>query len=98
MTKAEQAALKAYPNILFPFTPLDLNAYRREAFIKGYEQAEKDLALTWEDIRTITEILEEVTEEVIPVEFYNGDAIGCFKEVLRRFKEAKNDGNGTVHP
>jgi hypothetical protein len=41
MTKAEEAALKAYPNVLFPFTPLDLNAYRREAFINGYEAAEK---------------------------------------------------------
>lgn len=42
MSKAEEAALKAYPNVLFPYTPLDLNAYRREAFINGYEQAEKD--------------------------------------------------------
>lgn len=41
--RAEEAALKAYPNVLFPFTPLDLNAYRRGAFINGYEAAEKDL-------------------------------------------------------
>lgn len=50
MTKAEQAALKVYPNVLFPFTPLDLNAYRREAFINGYEAAEKDTierAIAW---------------------------------------------------
>ena len=42
MSKAEERALEAYPNMLFPFTPLDLNAYRRDAFINGYEQAEKD--------------------------------------------------------
>lgn len=44
MSRAEEAAMKVYPNILFPFTPLDLNAYRRGAFINGYETAEKDLA------------------------------------------------------
>ncbi len=89
ISRAEEAALKAYPNVLFPFTPLDLNAYRRGAFINGYEQAEKDLALTWEDIRIITKILEDITDEDILVEFYNGDAISCYKEVLRRFKEVK---------
>jgi hypothetical protein len=50
MSKAEEAALKAYPNVLFPFTPLDLNAYRREAFINGHETAEKETierAIAW---------------------------------------------------
>ena len=50
MSKAEERALEAYPNMLFPFTPLDLNAYRRDAFINGYEQAEKDTierAIAW---------------------------------------------------
>lgn len=58
-------------------------------FKAGYEEAEKDLALAWEDIRTITKILEDIVQEDILVEFYNGDAISCYKEVLRRFKEAK---------
>ena len=89
MTKAEEAALKAYPNILFPFTPLDLNAYRREAFINGYEQAEKDLALTWEDIERIDIFLCGI----------RANKSGCFtfarlsdeqyQEVLRRFNEHK---------
>lgn len=56
--------------------------------------AKKDLALTWEDIRTITKILEEMTGEDILIEFYNDDIISCYKEVLRRFKEAKNDRQG----
>ena len=50
MTRAEEAALKAYPDVQFPFTPLDLNAYRREAFINGYETAEKqtiERAIAW---------------------------------------------------
>lgn len=55
MSKAEERALEAYPNVLFPFTPLDLNAYRREAFINGYEQAERD----------ITAIIESRISEII---------------------------------
>lgn len=45
--KAEEAALKAYP----------YDYPEREGYRKGYEQAEKDLALTWEDIRVIDELL-----------------------------------------
>lgn len=41
MTKAEERALEAYPNVYFNFTPLDLNAYRRAAFIDGFERAEQ---------------------------------------------------------
>jgi hypothetical protein len=44
INKAEERALEAYPDgIRFPFTPLDLNAYRRASYIQGYEQAEKDM-------------------------------------------------------
>lgn len=89
MTKAEEAALRAYP-------PIQMNCdgeivhpgydkHTRDIYQDGYEQAEKDRALTWEDIRSITKILEDITNEDIQVEFYNGDAISCYKEVLRRF-------------
>ena len=85
MTKAEEAALKAYPNVLFPFTPLDLNAYRREAFINGYEAAEKDLALTPDDIKLITKIHYEIVFKDT-----TGIKVGdVASEVLKRFKEAK---------
>ena len=54
----------------------------------GYEQAEKDLALTWEDIKTIVQILAdsdwydfEINGKLWSKEFY--------EEVLKRFKEAK---------
>ena len=60
ISKAEERAMQAYPNMTFPFTPLDLNAYRRGAFINGYEQAEKDLALTWEDVKRIVEIADKL--------------------------------------
>lgn len=82
-TKAQEAALKAYPNVLFPFTPLDLNAYRRGAFINGYELAEKDLALTWEDIENIVHIY-EIAKDVVGD--YDKD---LYEEVLKRYLEAK---------
>lgn len=33
----EKKALEAYPNVPFPGTPFDINAYRREAYIKCWE-------------------------------------------------------------
>lgn len=88
LNRAERRAMEAYPNVLFPFTPLDLNAYRRGAFINGYEQAEKDLALTWEDMKTIEQIIAtsdwydfEINGKLWSQEFY--------EEVLKRFKEAR---------
>jgi len=56
MTKAEEAALKAYPVNMTPLnyqdlieqfggkTEIDVNTYPRCQFQEGYEQAEKDLA------------------------------------------------------
>ena len=58
--RAEEAALKTYPELLsgsyFGPLPVDLNKVCREKYQEGYEQAEKNLALTWEDIEKITDI------------------------------------------
>lgn len=96
MTKAEEAALKAYPVNMTPLnyqdlieqfggkTEIDVNTYPRRQFQEGYEQAEKDLALTWEDVRRIVIISEDVFEEgnnLSEQEFY--------EEVLTRFKKYK---------
>ena len=94
MTKAEQRALEAYPKLsvasvcLDGTTPVDLNTGARKRFIEGYEQAEKDLALTWKDIKIIVKILAdsdwydfEINGKLWSKEFY--------EEVLKRFKEAK---------
>ena len=58
------------------------------AYLQGYEQAEKDLALTWEDIKAIEQIIAtsdwydfEINGKLWSKEFY--------EEVLKRFKEAK---------
>ena len=52
----------------------------------GYKQAEKDLALTWEDIKMIFTIADNYDSE------FNRPHIGSdayYKEVLRRFNEQK---------
>lgn len=58
------------------------------AYLQGYEQAEKDLALTWEDIKTIVQILAdsdwydfELNGKLWSKEFY--------EEVLKRYLDAK---------
>ena len=100
MTRAEEAALKALPN--YPFeTYTDEDEYievesvrsmQRAFFRKGYEQAEKDLVLTWKDIRKISRILEMIIDDdingKIPEEWGDEE---YYEEVLRRFNKAKEE-------
>jgi len=87
--RAEQKALEKYPrpelcwksNIHY-----DPDIGRREGFIEGYEQAEKDLAMTWIDIRNILSIADEVEQENDCNVKVKSDL--C-EEVLRRFLELK---------
>ena len=65
----------------------------REGVKYGYEQAEKDLALTWEDVRTIldkeNDILHECNDnaqQVIEVYPKGEDYYG---EILKRFNEQR---------
>ena len=50
-------------------------------FVKGYDQAEKDLELTCDDICEILEIREDVLEM--------GSYENLYEEILKRFKEMK---------
>lgn len=65
MTKAEEAAMKAYPKKMIPFfsrsrESYDCNTGERKAYIEGYQQAEKDLS--W---HSVDESLPPKGEEVI---------------------------------
>ena len=71
MSKAEQRALEAYP----------YDYPEREGYRKGYEQAEKDLALTWEDIRVIDELLTLVYEP--------NNEEGYYTRVLEEFNRGR---------
>ena len=92
MTKAEEAAMKAYPND--SFVSVEYADMCRSFFQEGYELAEKDLALTWEDIRTIC--LLTIGAEVVHDNPDLADNVQekleqvFYEDVLRRFREMKN--------
>lgn len=57
---------------------------------RGYEQAEKDLALTWEDIKKIDSLSMEVTTLFVSIG-RNKDILErpYYEEVARRFNEQR---------
>ena len=68
MSKAEQRALEAYPTQDMYSSLLDgSNRLKREVFIKGYEQAEKDLG--WVSVK---DRLPDTTEYVFTCVEMNG--------------------------
>lgn len=75
MSKAEQRALEKYPANKTVFDKCEKQRY---AFICGYIQAEKDLELTWEDIKTIDKLLNQCV-----------DCNNPYQEVLKRFKDLR---------
>jgi hypothetical protein len=77
MSKAEDLAEKTYPKgDIYIFG--DGSIACQVAYVKGYRQAEKDLELTWEDIKTIDKLLNQCV-----------DCSNPYQEVLKRFKEMK---------
>ena len=97
MSKAEDIALSTFPVLKTELG--DINYLPRISFIEGYHQAEKDMELTWEDIETIGELRLNVALELrrkelespikAPLKFTTEDM--C-KEVLKQFKEKKENG------
>lgn len=79
MTRAEERALEAYP----------YDYPERTGFRQGYEQAEKDLALTWKDIDMILKISADMLDD------RENSPIGLEKEwcqqVLRIFNLKKHE-------
>ena len=89
MSKAEEAALKAYPKETRDISGFVVDIghpqYMRDLYIEGYHQAEKDLELSWEDLATIGKLGDDfIKHNHTPMsdeKFY--------KEVLKRFKDFK---------
>lgn len=75
MGKAEELSLNRYSTLAEKF-----------AFIDGYEEAEKNLALTWEDIESIHTLMAH--QEVVPILWKCGNE-AFYQEVLNRFKKGK---------
>ena len=57
-------------------------------FLNGYHQAEKDLALTWEDLKTLDDISDDIYAEC-DVEMF--DEKEYYQEVLNRFNKQKGE-------
>lgn len=95
MNKAENLALKKYPEHSVLFVPARRGGYfadthLREGFIEGYHQAEKDHALTWEDVQLIHRI---EYEESRNIGLNMGGIISeqkFYEKVLKRFLETKH--------
>ena len=90
--RAKERALEIYPEKWWRDCDGDMwdaNEKRREVFIQGYEQAEKDPELTWEDIWQIVHLYLEVNanHDYIPDKTLR---LIC-EETLKRFKERKNE-------
>lgn len=98
MSKAEERALEVYPKISritehHGVIPADYESHyigdaneeKRMGFIEGYHQAEKDLGLTWEDIREIYCATLNLREHLGASVF--GEPL--YQEVLKHFKERK---------
>ena len=94
--KAAKKALEKFP-ILFGermgYDKTNLQQERRNAYEKGYHQAEKDLELTWEDLKLLQNISHEVFAEVAKgnVDYYQiyPTEQSFLEEVLKRFKDFK---------
>jgi len=82
MSKTEDLAQNRYPTMA-----------EKYAFIDGYEQAEKDLELTWEDVSKIRQIMFDYNWQLRPEIVENKASLPkdeeyC-REVLKRFIETK---------
>ena len=85
---AEEKALEAYSH--YTAENLDDVIKARKFFAKGYELAEKDLALTWEDVQLLDFYAMECQVEESKGRKFNSSQ-EFFEEVLRRFNKTKEE-------
>ena len=81
MSRAEEKSQNRYPTLA-----------EKYAFIDGYEQAEKDLALTWEDMAFIRFAFDAIEANIhlgaINIQPMTKE---YYQEVLKRFKAQKGE-------
>lgn len=87
MSKAEERALEVYP--IESHEMYDDLYRQRNAYVKGYYQAEKDNELTWEDVSKIISIDQQVCG-AMGISDYTHNHQQAMEEVLRRFKDLKH--------
>lgn len=86
MTRAEQRANEFYPELN---EQDDVVAWH--GFIAGYEQSEKDLSLTIEDIELLHTFLYAIKNNKQGTFTFTRLSDEQYKEVLRRFKAIKEE-------
>ena len=94
MSKAEDRALGKYPKETRDIGGIVIDIghpqYMRDLYIEGYHQAEKDLELSWEDMRELYIIFAEVDTEIeLCKTDIKAETIGYYQEILKRFKNLK---------
>ena len=90
MSKAEDLAKKYCEGSSFEDACME-----KPAYIAGYHQAEKDLELTWEDVKEICDIaFEEACRLQRNMKYSRIYKEQHYQEVLKRFKERKGTTNG----
>lgn len=82
MTKRAEEARKAYPN--------HNQLVQRYCFRHGYAKAEKDLALTWEDVAKLITIYEEGVENGDYRRYNEAEWVKEYsQDILRKFNELR---------
>ena len=66
-----------------------VQSFQRLCYQQGYEQAEKDLALTWYDIAKIDAIILDLNNEFAVDYSKEISRQKFYEEVLKRFKEQR---------
>ena len=89
MEKAEERALEAYPKEDDSW--VETNVDRRIGYKQGYNQAMKDLTLTWRDMAEVVKIAGLLEMEWLRNTPWDGIRDSHFyEEVLKRFNERRN--------
>lgn len=91
MSKAEERALEVYP--IESHEMYDDLYRQRNAYVKGYYQAEKDNELTWEDIKIILDIEIDIlhkcnSKKELVLETYPKGK-DYYGEILKRFNKER---------
>lgn len=94
--RSKEAAIESYPvkgewvGNQYGEWDADINRFPRKIFQEGYEQAEKDLALTIEDIELLHTFLYAIKNNKHGCFTFTRLSNEQYEEVLRRFREMKN--------
>lgn len=86
--RAIEKAYAAYPLDTINRDDIRFNA-NRVGYQQGYEQAEKDFALTWEDIAMIDAIILDTNNEIAIDSSKKIIGQTFYEEILKRFNELK---------